>query len=902
MRIIGTAERIGLRRVCAMVIALALVFVLLFANIPARAESDGMIRVRLTRLGAPTAITLAMDCEYYLAADPTVRVASGDTVTITAGADGLALHHGDKKVALGETARLMRAQSGNRGIRFLQPELSNRFCGDLGLSAAGGVISAVLNIYVENYLYGVVGYAMPPSADPEALKAQAVAARTFALRKKATRTDALYDVTDTASDQVFKGYNGTSDYAEVVRAVDDTRGGVVYYDGALAQCYTCASNGGQTESARNAWGTNLDYSGVKDDPYDFESPSATVKTASVNKDLTDLDPTLKSALIEGMRARFAEQHLSTAETDIRVNAIESVTACDSRFDAPSRLYKSLTFKLNVTGTASDGQTHTGSVTVSIPTYGGFEDWYELSINPEDNETVWVTESERAFNISLRRSGAGVGMSQRGAQVMAANYGKKAAEILKYYYPGTEFKHLELSDATRDQRAVEPARDQRAIAAARLGGKTDLLSAPDADAAATATVAAGAVVDVYGVQGEWMAVGSGGKYGFVRSDALESFSLAGADVVRAEGKVYGKLSEGSKVLQLPVNGAKVIETIGEANAVQVYAWTDAWAMVQTPGGSVGFAAMSALNLSGLESVSAEQVPRANPEQLVELKGGAKAKLNQDATLYESPDALSVPVGKLSQGDAVEVDAYSGVWARVKARDGQQGWVATDRLEAGANADIEGGAIHKVKGRKYMYVNAGLAHVYEKWSETSDILTTLLHGERLRIGAYNEKWACVKANGVTGFVRMDALSVGKPADIDGGAITRARADTYAAAARDDVIVYASCSADSAHLAELRQGQQVKVIAYNAAWAMVRAGNATGFARVEDLAPSDGVESVQPFDARAAANVKVYGTVGGEVIGQLAKGAVARVTAVRGDYACVEYNGGKGFVKKKFLKKQQ
>ena len=831
MRIIGTAEKIGIRRVCAMMIALALVFVASFALIPAKAESDGMIRVRLTRLGAPTSIKLAVDCEYYLAADPTVRVASGDTVTVTAGSDGLTMAIGKRRVALGDTARLMRAQTGNRGIRFLQPELSNRFCGDLGLSASGGVIGAVLNIYVENYLYGVVGYAMPPSSDIEALKAGAVAARTFALRKKAARTDAAYDVTDTAADQIFKGYNGTSDYAEVVRAVDETRGGVVYCNGELAQCYTCASNGGQTESAKNAWGTALDYAEVRDDPYDFESASAAVKTASVNKDLSDMNPALKEALIEGMRAWFAEQKLSTEAADIHVNAIESVTACDSRFPAPSRLYKSLTFKLSVTGLTAKGESRTGSVSVSIPTYGAFEDWYELSLNAEDNETVWVTESERAFNISFRRSGSGVGLSQRGAQVMAANYGKKAAEILKYYYPGTELRQLELADATRDKRAVEPASDQRVIATARLAGKTDLLGAPDADAAATATVAAGAVVDIYGVQGEWMAVGSGGKYGFVPADGLESFALAGTDVVRAEEKTYGMLAEGAQVLQLPVNGAKVIGTVGEANAVQVYGWTDAWAMVQVPGGQVGFVALSALSL-------ADPQPSAVPD------------------------------------DAVVTD--------VRSRD-------------------QGGAIHRVKGVKYMYVKAGLARVYESWSDDSRVLVTLVYGERLRVGAYNEVWACVKADGVTGYVKLDQLSVGRPADIEGGTITRVKGDMFAETARDGVAVYAACSDTSAQLTELRQGQQVQVGAYNSAWAMVRAGEITGFARVADLMPSDGMEAVEPFEARAAANVKVYAAVRGKTVGQLAKGAAVRVIAVGGDYALIEYNGGRGYVKTKFLRKK-
>ena len=900
MRIIGAAERIILRRVCAMMVALALVFVCPAAIFPAKAESDGMIRVRLTRLGAPAAITLAVDCEYYLAADPTVRIESGETVTVTAGSNGLALAYGDQKVALGDTARLMRSQSGNRGIRFIQPELSNRFCGDLGLSASGGVISAILNIYVENYLYGVVGYAMSPSADLEALKAQAVASRTLALRRKADRADAAYDVTDTASDQIYKGYNGTSDYARVVQAVDETRGGVMVYDGALIQCGYCASNGGQTESARNAWGTALSYTEVKDDPYDFESPSATVKTASINKDLTDLNPILKTALIEGMRAQFAAQSLSTNESDIHVNAIESVTACDSRFAAPSRLYKSLTFKLNVTGVAPDGQSRTGTLSVSIPTYGGFEDWYDLSINPEDNETVWVTESERTFNVSLRRSGDGVGMSQRGAQVMAANYGIRAAEILKYYYPGVEFSQMALSDATRDKRAVEPSEAQQVIATARLGGKTDLLSAPDADATVTATVAAGAVVDVYGVQGEWTAVGSSGKYGFVLASALESFALAGADVIRAEERTYGQLREGTQVLQLPVDGAKVLETIGGAGAVRVYAWTDAWAMVETPGGQTGFAPMAALDISASDAIATEISDAvADPAAFVDAEAGAKARLKRSATLYEGPDALSVPLGTLNAGETVEVLAYSSTWARVRTQDDREGCLQLDAIEAASGQGIDGGAITKVKGRRYMYVRAGLARVYKNWSESSEALLTLYYGERVRVGAYNAKWACVKADGVMGYVLMEALSADRPPAIEGGAITRAKPDTYATAARAGVAIYASCSDDASPVAELQLGQQVQVVAYNAAWAMVRAGNIAGFARVEDITPSDGMEHVEPFNAVATANARVYASVRGKVIGQIAKGATVRVTAVKGDYACIEYNGGQGFVKKKFLK---
>ena len=174
-----------IRRVCAGVIALALVCVFALGLCrPALAETDGMVRVKLTRLGAPGEVSVLLDCDYYLASDPSVRLSSGEAVTVTADESGMTLSADDRRVALGQTARLMRTRSGNRGLCFLQPELSNHFCGDLGLSASGGVITAVLNIYVENYLYGVVGYAMPPSAGRAAMPvSSSTCPDTVALRK-----------------------------------------------------------------------------------------------------------------------------------------------------------------------------------------------------------------------------------------------------------------------------------------------------------------------------------------------------------------------------------------------------------------------------------------------------------------------------------------------------------------------------------------------------------------------------------------------------------------------------------------------------------------------------------------------------------------------------------------------
>ena len=825
---IGTAQNYNRNRVRALMLALALVFVQLSAVLPASAENDGMLRVMLTRLGAPGKLTWTADCDYYLAADPTVRIAGGSTATITAGDDGLTLSLDGQSIPLGTTAKLMRTEAGVKGIRFLQPELSNRFCGDLGLQASGGVITAILNIYIEDYLYGVLGYVLPPSAGVEALKAMAVAARTAVLRRRNARGGAVYDLMDNG-ELMFKGYNGSQDYANVVRAVDDTRGFTLCYDGALAHCAWCASNGGQTESSRNAGGPDLAYTVVRDDPYDFASPSAAVKTASINKDLTGVSGDLYAALTQGVRDHFEREKLAETVESFRLVNVESVTACESRFPAPSRLYKSLTFKLTVTGISHTGETRTGSVSVSIPTYGGLENWYGLSINAGDNETVWVTEGERAFTVSFRRSGDGVGLSLRGAQLMAER-GLRASDILSFYYPGVEGRRMTLRDTTAGSPHSEPA--GKVVATARLSEKTDLLDVAETGAP-VATMAAGAVVDLYGAKDGWAAVGSSGKYGYIRADRLESASLSGADVTRPEGAAYGRANAAAPALCLPFEEAEPLGALSEGEVVKLLAWNDDWRMVEYQG-RTAFVAADSLEITAVETPEAAESPAADPDAFVAAGDNMRARLKQDAPLFEAPNALSSTLLTLKQGDAVTVLSYNREWAWVRAQGGKEGFLRLESISAmeeAADADaIEGGPIQKVRGTRYLYVSAGVLPVYESYSTRSEVLMTLFYGDQVRLGAYNDTWACIRVNGVTGYVSMPALVNRKPAAIEGGPLTHAGVNAIATVTRDAALY--DFPADSMQVATLSEGRQVTVLAANSAWAVVRADEATGYVRAQYL----------------------------------------------------------------------
>ena len=477
------------RRLAAVFLALALLLCACFAPREAAAASDGMIRVWLTRLGTRSSLSFTATCAYYVDGNTARPIPAGAQATVEAIGGELYLTVDGALTALGPSCTLARAQSGTQGLRFTSPADANLYCGDLLLSVSGGSIVPILRIYIEDYLYGVVGYEMSNSWPLEALKAQAVAARNYALRCMSSRASRAYHVVDTTADQVFRGYNGS--YGRVIQAVNETRGQALYAGSGLAACYYGASNGGQTEATRNVWGGNLSYSTVKDDPYDLANPSAKAKSAAIRRDATGLDARLSQALLDGAAAQGAQ--------DASIVAILDIEPHTPKYAAPSRLYTKLRFTIEVMSASGARLLH-----VDVDTYGALEDWYGLSINSSSNETIYVEESADGFTIAFRRWGHGVGMSQRGAQTMAQQ-GLGAEDILAFYYPGTQLRTLSLTDTTgsglHDGGAAETPLGQ----AVCIGGAT-LYAAASTGAQSVGNVPAGALVDVYEAGPEWSRVG------------------------------------------------------------------------------------------------------------------------------------------------------------------------------------------------------------------------------------------------------------------------------------------------------------------------------------------------------------------------------------------------------------
>jgi len=121
----------------------------------------------------------------------------------------------------------------------------------------GGALTVINKIDIEDYIRGVVPSEMPRKWSYEAHKAQAIAARSYALANLGKRASHGYDLKDTPEDQAYGG--ATAEAANTNQAVKDTEGIVLIYNLKIIPAYYSASAGGQTSSSGDVWMRNLPY-------------------------------------------------------------------------------------------------------------------------------------------------------------------------------------------------------------------------------------------------------------------------------------------------------------------------------------------------------------------------------------------------------------------------------------------------------------------------------------------------------------------------------------------------------------------------------------------------------------------------------------------------------------------
>ncbi len=256
----------------------------------------------------------------------------------------------------------------------------------------------IIRVPFEEYIVGVLAGEMPISFDIEALKAQAVAARSYVMKKMEYNKDKDYDVVDTVMNQVYLDdeylksvwkEDYTTNINKIKTAVLQTHNEYLEYDGEVIDAMFFSTSVGYTENSEEVFTSKLPY------------------LRSVSSTWDEISPVYE------------------------VNYTFSLEDFYNKLDIP---YQS-TIKLEIIQTTSTGRIKeikindvlfTGSTVVS-------------KLNLKSNHFT-IKQNENSVNITTKGYGHGVGMSQYGAQAMALN-GYKYSDILKYYYQGTTIKKI-----------------------------------------------------------------------------------------------------------------------------------------------------------------------------------------------------------------------------------------------------------------------------------------------------------------------------------------------------------------------------------------------------------------------------------------------------------------------------
>ena len=316
-------------------------------------------------------------------------------------------------------------------------------------------LTAVNIVPLEEYLYGVVPSEMPSTWHEEALKAQAVCARSYALMKAgyggASNAKKGYKVVDTVSSQVYKGYLAESVKAN--QAVDATKGEMVCYDNKVVSTYFFSTSGGSTENSEDVWYAELPYLRSVPDTYE-QNASRQVWTET-----RTLEEVRQALAGQGIALGKIEDLLVTKYSDTgRIVALnvfgggKSLTLQGTTIRTVLNLY-STKFKIVKKGDTPDRVSvlsatcmETGRISeLYIASADGVEkasaDLEQYIVQSADNLMNYpnvVPDTAEELLFAGMGYGHGVGMSQYGAKGMAeAGYTYK--EIIEYYFSGAYVK-------------------------------------------------------------------------------------------------------------------------------------------------------------------------------------------------------------------------------------------------------------------------------------------------------------------------------------------------------------------------------------------------------------------------------------------------------------------------------
>ncbi|EPR13950.1 SpoIID/LytB domain-containing protein [Ruminiclostridium papyrosolvens] len=318
--------------------------------------------------------------------------------------------------------------------------------GQVEFNRLSGSDMTIINVLpFEEYLYGVVPNEMPAYSNIEALKAQAVAARTYSYKSINKHSKYGFNLCATTDCQVYKGYS--SENANTNKAVDETRDMVVTYNGTLAETVFSASTGGRTEDVVNVWGNSIPYLKSVEDNY--ESGKSYNYNWTMKFTADEINTKLKSyglgtvTGIEITKCSAAGRPIEMVITGTLKpeGVIITKDKCRTFLSLPSQMYN-ISSDANINVQVNNKIENVSLSQIKVITSSGEKSYTDpnqkVTIVGADGKESTVSASPAEYVFTGKGWGHAVGMSQEGAMGMA-KAGFTFEQILTHYYTGTKIE-------------------------------------------------------------------------------------------------------------------------------------------------------------------------------------------------------------------------------------------------------------------------------------------------------------------------------------------------------------------------------------------------------------------------------------------------------------------------------
>lgn len=315
-------------------------------------------------------------------------------------------------------------------------------------------LTIINQLGLEEYLYGVVPKEVSSKWPIESQKAQAVAARSYTIMQRGKYSKYGFDLSPSTSSQVYGGY--TSENPRSNRAVDETKGKVITYNGKVVTTFYHSNSGGHTENSENYWSSKLGYLRGVEDHFSIGLPNAKWTKVYTKEQIENRLSTngIFVGSIENIRILERSNNGRVLKLEIQGSEGNKVLEKSKiRSILGNTIIKSTWFDI-VSDKDGDASLFVLYDLKYSPKEMNMDQKYILSsedLQKMNTENQYVTNGEESKLIENETStnvgeyvfegkgyGHGIGMSQWGAKKMAEE-GFTFEQILEHYYTGIKVK-------------------------------------------------------------------------------------------------------------------------------------------------------------------------------------------------------------------------------------------------------------------------------------------------------------------------------------------------------------------------------------------------------------------------------------------------------------------------------